>query len=652
MAISMQAAARRLVERGLGVTPLAPRSKTPILQSWPSCAITKALEGDALAAALSSAFPDGQNVGAVWGAASSDLVDVDLDHAITAQLAPHLLPTTRSYGRKSRPTTHWLYRAPGAHTLKLRVTGEPIAGVSGMLVELKAGGQQSAVPPSIHPSGERYTWDKGTPPVQDIAASDLERRIRLLGAGTVLAALWTAGSRHDLALALAGAMLRSGWTANDCAYLLGAVCAVADDPDVQDRSRAVTATASNLTQGRPASGLPELARLIGERGVDFLKRALNLANALQGIQIDSAAALETATGEEPVIMTRSVVDVQERPINWLWPNRFARGKLSMLAGKQGLSKSTLTCEIAAIVSRGGVWPIDGTTCEPGEVLILNVEDDPGDTIRPRLRAADAVLERVTLIDGVRLADGRQRLMTFADVVSLDRFLDRHRRRFTLLIADPIGAFLAGKDSHKDSEVRELLAPFSAMAERHSLAVLLVAHLNKASAMDAIYRILGSVGFTAAARTLYVVAADPDDSSRILLLPEKSNIAPAKMAGLAYRLENTDLGNGICAGRLRWESGLEMRTADEVLNPPRREAAAERADAEAWLKDQLAAGPALVHELRDAAKGELAMSWRTVERAATTLKVHGAGARNDRTWQLQTAISDEQQAADDDGEERI
>jgi len=39
-------------------------------------------------------------------------------------------------------------------------------------------------------------------------------------------------------------------------------------------------------------------------------------------------------------------DVQPRPINWLWPNRIALGKLTMIAGDPGLGKSLLSIELA------------------------------------------------------------------------------------------------------------------------------------------------------------------------------------------------------------------------------------------------------------------------------------------------------------------
>jgi hypothetical protein len=182
-------------------------------------------------------------------------------------------------------------------------------------------------------------------------------------------------------------------------------------------------------------------------------------------------------------------------------------------------------------------------------------------------------------------------------------------------------------------VRELLAPLKELAERHNLAILLVAHLNKAQGLAAIDRVLASVGFTAAVRAVYMLAPDPDDDKRLLFLPEKASNAPAKMLGLSYRLQSADLGGGIVAPRIVWEA-TEMRSADEVLNPssPDREAP-ERDEAERWLRERLADGPVPVSELREEASLEVEASWRTIERAARQLGVIGRGEKRARTWEL-------------------
>lgn len=72
----------------------------------------------------------------------------------------------------------------------------------------------------------------------------------------------------------------------------------------------------------------------------------------------------------------------------------------MIAGNPGLGKSLVTVDMAATVSMGGLWPVDRQCCEVGNVIILSAEDDPLDTIRPRLEAAGADLSKVYILDAV------------------------------------------------------------------------------------------------------------------------------------------------------------------------------------------------------------------------------------------------------------
>ena len=106
----------------------------------------------------------------------------------------------------------------------------------------------------------------------------------------------------------------------------------------------------------------------------------------------------------------------------------------------------------------------------------------------------------------------------------------------LVIVDPITAYCGGVDSHKNAEVRGLLAPLSNLAERHEVAVVAVSHLNKSAGGSAIYRTMGSLAFTAAARAVWGVTKDKGDSQRRLMLPVKNNIAPDVM-GLAYSIRD-------------------------------------------------------------------------------------------------------------------
>ena len=621
------AAALRWCQRGAAPIPVRFREKVPVGEAWQKQRFT--------AADIRSIFNNGLplNLGILWGEPSGNVIDVDLDWPEACAVAAAMLPATAVYGRASSSRSHWLYRVPGAVTAKWSVPKELVPdGRKSVVLELRADGTQSVVPPSVHPSGELYAWAHERNP-HALDYPTLLRQLNLTAAGVLLVQFWREGARHHIALALAGAALSSGYNADEVATLITAVAEAAADPEARSRARAVQSSAAALAEGKPATGVPKLAELIGEPAVAVLKRWLGLGNAVPaGVQ--HSAALWPSDDGGAALSVRSVATIEEKPMHWLWPNRIARGKLHMLAGEPGLSKSVLTCAIAGIVSSGGAWPLDSTRSERGDVLMLNVEDDPADTIRPRLRAAGADLSRVALIEAVRSGDGKQRGMTLADVDLLERYLEQHPGRFVLLTCDPIGALMADRDTHRDSDVRGLLAPLAALAMRHELAVLLVAHLNKSAGTQALHRIVGSIGFAAAVRMVYFLARDPDNDERLLLVPGKANLAPMGMAGLSYELESVDLGNGIVAPRICWHDVPEMRSANEVLSPAKPAAdGAEQSDAEAWLRERLHDGPVLVRLLQEEARLKVSASWRTLERIAGKLGVVGAGEHRSRTWEM-------------------
>src|SRR5438874_8884336 len=101
-------------------------------------------------------------------------------------------------------------------------------------------------------------------------------------------------------------------------------------------------------------------------------------------------------------------DVRPRASEWLWPNWLPLGRVAILDGDPGLGKSTLLFDLAARVSKDGVMP-DGTQGASGSVLIVNAEDDPEDTIKPRLVAAGADLSRVFHVNEVGPAGARRPL---------------------------------------------------------------------------------------------------------------------------------------------------------------------------------------------------------------------------------------------------
>ena len=307
-----------------------------------------------------------------------------------------------------------------------------------------------------------------------------------------------------------------------------------------------------------------------------------------------------------------MADVESQPISWLWEGRIARGRMSLLVGMPGIGKSFLTTDMAARVSTGTPWP-DRHPCERGSVLFVTAEDDPRDTIKPRLDAARADSRRVQLLAGVIYSDGKDESERMFDLKSVD-ILDQTLAAMSdcrLVIIDPIGSFLGGgTDSHRDNEVRSVLAPVAQIAERYGVAMLVVAHRRKATSTSADDMAIGSRAFTGLARSVWHLSKDNDNDERRLFLPGKNNLAK-RQAGLAFTIAGEPAS-------IRWEKDPVDMSADEALQG---ESNGDSAVAEAvkWLREALDDGAVEGKQLRKDARAD-GIAERTLERAKKVLKV--------------------------------
>ena len=333
------------------------------------------------------------------------------------------------------------------------------------------------------------------------------------------------------------------------------------------------------------------------------------------------------------VHVRRLADIEPEAIRWLWQGRLPMGKLCMIVGDPGLGKSMATLAIAATVTRGSAWPVNGEGVAPqGDVVLISCEDDPGDTIRPRLDAAGADCRRVHILDGLDDTDdaGRtyRRPWTMGDIDALDRLI-ASLLECRLIVIDPLSAYLGGTDTHRNSDVRAMLAPLSDLAARHGVTVLCVSHLNK-GAGQAMYRTTGSLAFTAAARSVYAVAKDEADPGRRLILPVKANLAPNK-TGCAYRIGTTAEG----VPRIEWEPEPVEADIDEILaaGSGAGRPDTERREAKDWLREALSEGPVAVHDLQDDAEAA-GMAWRTIKRAKEDLNVKSERIGTVWQWRLQ------------------
>lgn len=274
-------------------------------------------------------------------------------------------------------------------------------------------------------------------------------------------------------------------------------------------------------------------------------------------------------------------DIKPELIRWLWYGFLAEGKLTLLASDPGCGKSTVTVDIASRLSIASQCPVSGDLIEePCGTVFLSAEDGASDTLIPRMMVAGANRDNIFMLEAVREPEldskgnvhkTKERSINLEnDLPHLETAI-RQTPNCKLVVIDPVSAYLGKADSHKNADIRSMLAPLQALAEKHRVAVLLISHLNKSDSKAA-YRVTGSIAFSAACRISLLAVKDPDDYGRRVIVPIKVNIARDDM-GLAYRIEmvqRKDLPpeearlEKNLVSRVNWESGIVTESADDIL----------------------------------------------------------------------------------------
>lgn len=348
------------------------------------------------------------------------------------------------------------------------------------------------------------------------------------------------------------------------------------------------------------------------------------------------AGMPPVTELDGVVLVNGA-DLTPEAVRWLWLWWLALGKLHILAGAPGQGKTSIAIAIAAIVTSGGRWP-DGTQCAAGNVLIWSGEDDPADTLLPRLIAAGGDRKRCYFVSGTRIGGEVRPFDPASDMDALEREA-RAIGGVKLLIVDPVVSAVAG-DSHKNTEVRRALQPLVDLASRLDAAVLGISHFSKAGAgTDPAGRVVGSIAFTAVARVVLVAAKvkSDDGEDRRILARGKSNIGPDD-GGFEYRIEQTEVLPGIQASRIAWGAAV-AGTARELFTDPDGDAGSEgksAVDAAAeFLRQVLADGltPSNTVKTEAASAGVSGASVRRAADGLGVIKIKGVGGA--WYWKLPT-----------------
>jgi AAA domain len=208
------------------------------------------------------------------------------------------------------------------------------------------------------------------------------------------------------------------------------------------------------------------------------------------------------------------------PVVPLWPGWIARRHVNLVTAPGGTSKGLFVVDIAARVTTGRPWPgeNDGTPLrEPQAVVIIAPEDDPNESLAPRLAAAGA--DSSLVYNLTELSDGSPFILPDS-IPELRAALAEIRQTGTevgLVILDPLSA-LVERSIASNIGARRVLAPLEKLARDEDIAVILTHHTVKSGSTAA------SKGITDAVRiALRITRPDKTSDARVLSY-EKTNIA--------------------------------------------------------------------------------------------------------------------------------
>jgi DNA polymerase I-like protein with 3'-5' exonuclease and polymerase domains len=330
-------------------------------------------------------------------------------------------------------------------------------------------------------------------------------------------------------------------------------------------------------------------------------------------------------------------------VQWIWPDRFAVGKLGLITGLPDEGKGQILCDIAARITRGLPWPCGEGQAPQGNVILLTAEDDIEDTVAPRLVAAGADLKRIEIVRMVCEGEGARMFSLVTDLALLrQKIVDVGDVRVVQI--DPISAYLGVKkmDSYRTSDVRAVLGPLVQLAGELRVAIVGIMHFNKKTDVtNVLLRISDSLAFGATSRHVYAVVNDPEHG-RKLFVKGKNNLAPAEQKALAYSFGTRQVGADANTGELIWAPRIIWApehvdvTATEAMQAvAESKAPAARDMAKEFLQDMLASGPMAATYIEEAAKAN-GIARRTLFRAKAELNIRaekdGPVKDGERTWQ--------------------
>jgi len=279
-------------------------------------------------------------------------------------------------------------------------------------------------------------------------------------------------------------------------------------------------------------------------------------------------------------------DVTMRVIDWWEPDWIPAAALTLLAGREGLGKSTIACHWCARETRSG-----------NHILYLHSEDSREHTVAPRLKAAGADMDKVLFVDVETETTDEGSVVLPLDTDRVSDLIAGYGVTFVVLDAatSAMSSTLSGKD---DRQVRQYLEPLSRLAAKHNAVFLGLVHFGKRDSADSGKLILGSIAWSQVARSVLSVASMGKDTDKLIMSNTKGNLAP-RTRSMELHITSVPVlieGQTTEIGTVEWLGETEASAEDFLAG----EDADDAVDVDSWLAGYLRAGPRKATDVYQAA----------------------------------------------------
>ena len=269
---------------------------------------------------------------------------------------------------------------------------------------------------------------------------------------------------------------------------------------------------------------------------------------------------------------------------WLWDGWIPLQAITLIAGIEGLGKSTYALHLAARLTRG---QLEGEYFKkPVNVSLYTTEDDAQAIIGPRLVAAGADMKRIEFIKGQQKGEGA------IEPISIERDIDVIKSHIVdfntkLLILDPIVTRLDDKrDSNNYRDVRTMLETLGQILQKNNAVCIGVTHFNKSTGPIE-NRVIGSRAWRAVVRSLVCIHRDEENENERIVTHSKCNYGPSQQS-LRFGFETVKVGEdggNIVASKIIELGVSDLSDNDAVVamdNRHLKTVETPRARAKAWL----------------------------------------------------------------------